>query len=76
MKINEKSKRWWDKELSEQVKKVAAAGRGGTGGGRRENNNIRWTKWKGEKVKLKWMIREKKRNCWQKSLKEHGTKNP
>ena len=44
MKINERSKRWWDKELSEQVKKVAAAGRGGTGGGRRENNNIRWKK--------------------------------
>ena len=25
MKINERSKRWWDKELSEQVRKVAAA---------------------------------------------------
>ena len=35
MKINERSKRWWDKELSEQVKKVAAAGRVGTGGGSR-----------------------------------------
>ena len=64
IKINEKSKRWSDKELSEQVKKVAAPRRGGTGGGSRENNNIRWKKWKGEKVKLKWMIREKKRNCW------------
>ena len=62
--------------MSEQVKKVAVAGRGGTDGGRRENNNIRWKKWKGDKVKLKWMIREKKRNCWQKFLKEHGTKDP
>ena len=76
LKINERSKRWWDKELSEQVKKVAAAGRGGTGGSSRENNNIRWKQWKGEKVKLKWMIREKKRNCWQKFLKDHGTKDP
>ena len=37
---------------------------------------MRWKKWKGEKAKLKWMIREKKRNCWQKLLKEHGTKDP
>ena len=37
---------------------------------------MRWKKWKREKVKLKWMIREKKRNCWQKFLKEHGTKDP
>ena len=61
--------------MSEQVKKVAVAGRGETGGGRREDNNIRWKKWIGEKVKVKWMIREKKRNCWQKFLKEHGTKD-
>ena len=27
-------------------------------------------------MNLKWMIREKKRNCWQKFLKEHGTKDP
>ena len=76
MKINERSKRWWDKELSEQVTKVAAAGRGGKGESSKENNTMRWKKWKGEKVKLKWMIREKKRNCWQKFLKEHGTKDP
>ena len=37
---------------------------------------MRWEKWKGEKVKHKWMIREKKRNCWQKFVKEHGTKDP
>ena len=76
MKINERSKRWWDKELSEQVRKMAAAGKGGKGESSRENNTMRWKKWKGEKAKLKWMIREKKRNCWQKLLKEHGTKNP
>ena len=63
MKISERSKRWWDKELSEQVRKVAAAGRGGKGESSRENNTMRSKKWKGEKVKLKWMIREKKRNC-------------
>ena len=73
MKINERSKMWWDRELSKQVKKVAAAARGGTGRSSRENNNIKWKKWKGEKVKLKCMIREKKRNCWQRFLKEHGT---
>ena len=27
-------------------------------------------------MKLKWMIREKKRNCWQKFLKEHRKKDP
>ena len=53
MKINERSKRWWDKELSEQVRKVATAGRGGKGESSRENNTMRWKKWKGEKVKLK-----------------------
>ena len=75
MKFNERSKRWWDKELSEQVRKVAAAGRGEKGESSMENNTMRWKKWKGEKVNLKWMIREKKQNCWQKFLKEHGTKD-
>ena len=53
MKINGRSKGWRDKELSEQVRNVAAAGRGGKGESSRENNTMRWKKWKGEKVKLK-----------------------
>ena len=76
IKINERLKRWWDKELSEQVRKVAAARRGGKGKSIRENNTMSWKKWKGEKVKRKWMIREKMRNCWQRFLKEHGIKDP
>ena len=43
-KINERSKRWWDKELSEQIRKVAAAGRGGKGKSSREYNTISWKK--------------------------------
>ena len=53
IKIDGRSKRWWDKELSEQVGKVAAAGREAKGESCRENNTMRWKKWKGEKVKLK-----------------------
>ena len=55
---------------------MAAAGRVGKGESSRETKTLRWKKWKGEKVKLKWLIREKKRNCWQKYLKDYGTKDP
>ena len=62
--------------MSEQFKKVAAAGRGWTGRSSKENHNIRGKKWKGKKVQLKWIIREKKPKCWQRFLKEHGRKDP
>ena len=76
IKLNERSKRWWDAELSGQIKKVTKEGRGGKGQESREHQVARWKRWKGEKTKLRWMIREKKRNCWHKFLKENGSKDP
>ena len=51
-------------------------GRGGECQESREYQVARWKERKGEKTKLRWMIREKKRNYWHKFLKENGSKNP
>ena len=42
----------------------------------RTHNPQRWKKWKKEKGKMKRMIREKKRACWQRFLNENGSKDP
>ena len=58
------------------MKRVTKEGRGGKGQESREHQAARWNRWKGEKTKLRWMIREKKRNCWHNFLKENGSKDP
>ena len=42
----------------------------------RMHNPQRWKKWKKAKGKMKRIIREKKRVCWQRFLKEDGNKDP
>ena len=42
IKLNKRSKRWWDSELSDQVKKVTKEGRGGKGQESREHQAARW----------------------------------
>ena len=76
LRISGKSKKWWDPDLKEQLKKIRQSARGGQGMQARTHNPQRWKKWKQEKSKMKRMIREKKRACWQRSLKEHGIKDP
>ena len=76
LRIRGKSKKWWDPDLKEKLKRVRQSARGGHGRQARTHNPQRWKKWKQEKSKMKRMIREKKRACWQRFLKEHGSKDP
>ena len=66
------AKRWWDDEVSAHCKAVQKAGRGGVGPGERERENERRRvqTWKTEKARLKRVIQEKKRECWQKYAEE------
>ena len=73
---HERSKRWWDLELADQLKRVRKAARGGIGAGARSHNQDRWKCWKLEKTKMKQLIRRKKTECWQKFLGEYGQKDP
>ena len=76
LRISGKSKKWWDPDLKRQLKNVRQSARGGQGTQARTYNPQRWKKWKQEKGKMKRMIREKKRACWRRFLKEHGNKDP
>jgi len=72
--IIERSKRWWDEELTEQLKTTQKA--------RREKLWDRMTqrerriRWQAEKEKMRVLVREKKKECWQKFCEEHGEKDP
>ena len=66
------AKRWWDDEVSAQCKAVQKAGRGGVGPGVRERNVARVRTWKTEAARLKQMIQEKKRECWQRYAEEQS----
>ena len=72
-----RSKRWWDKDLTKQLKKVRRVRRGGKSknvvgqGGREE----RLRRWKKAAEKLKRLVREKKEQCWRTFYEEHGCKD-
>ena len=73
-----RSKRWWDKDLTKQLKKVRRVRRGektknvGGLGGREK----RLQRWRRAAAKLKWLVREKKEKCWRTFYEEHGRKDP
>ena len=50
VRINERSKKWWDKDLKSQLLKVRRLGRGGQGEGRRTAQPEKWQKWRKEKT--------------------------
>ncbi|RPB20139.1 hypothetical protein L211DRAFT_852542 [Terfezia boudieri ATCC MYA-4762] len=74
LKIIGWSKRWWDEELSAQLRITRRS--------RRENlgeeltQEARARRWKAQKEKLRGMIRQKKRECWQAFCEEKGAKDP
>ena len=76
LRISGKSKKWWDSDLKKQLKNVRQSARGGQETQARTHNPQRWKKWKQEKGKMKRMIRDKKRACWQRFLNENGSKDP
>jgi len=74
MVITESSKRWWDEELTEQLKTTRKARREKLGDGMTQRE--RRIRWQAEKEKMRTLVREKKKECWQKFCKEHGKKDP
>ena len=78
IKIVSRSKRWWDEDLTKQLKKVRRVRRGGKrrnneGQGSREKRLRRWRK---AAEKLKRLVGEKKKKCWRTFCEEHGRKDP
>ena len=70
----ERSKRWWDDELSGQLKKTRRMRRGKGEEGLNQEDKVR--RWKVEKEKMRTMVREKKKDCWKKFCEENGEKDP
>lgn len=62
MRITERSKKWWDTELSEQLRmtREARRGKGNNCGLTQKERLIRW---KAEKEKLRGLVRMKKKEC-------------
>lgn len=59
--ITEKSKKWWDEDLSTQLKITRRSRRERLGDNLNQGERTR--RWKREKEKLRGMIREKKKAC-------------
>ena len=70
------AKRWWDDEVSAQCKAVRKTGRCGVGPGARgsekEKERGRVQTWKTEKARLKRVVQEKKKECWQRYAEEQS----
>jgi len=64
MRITERSKKWWDKELSELVK-ITRDARRRNGANRSLDQVARIKIWKMEKDSMRRMVREKRKEYWQ-----------
>ena len=62
-RISGRSKRWWDKDLKNQLTKVRQLGRGGQGALARNTQPERWKCWREEKTKMRRLVRKKKKAC-------------
>ena len=74
IKVCEKSKRWWEDELSDQLRKTRRTRKGKEGEGISQEGRVR--RWKAKKEKMRTMVREKKKECWKKFCEESGEKDP
>ena len=74
MKVCEQSKRWWNNELSDPLKKTRRTRKEKEGEGINQEGRVK--RWKVEKEKMRTMVREKKKECWKKFCKENGEKDP
>ena len=78
IRLTAKSKRWWDEELSAQLRRLRNARRGG----KTHKDGIsykvgeKFRRWKGIAEKMKRMVAEKKEKCWRTFCEEHGHKDP
>jgi len=74
LKIMERSKLWWDDELTVQLKAMRKSRKEKvTEKTSREEKN---EKWKKKQKKIRRMVREKKTKCWQNFCKENKEKDP
>src|SRR4029077_18306037 len=73
-----RSKRWWDEELTEQLRKVRKERRGGVGERAQSDEVVmeRVRKWKGEAARMRYLVKEKKEKCWRRFCEESGEKDP
>ena len=74
IRVYKRLKRWWNDELSDQLKKTRRMRKGKEVEGLNQGERAR--RWKAEKEKIKAMVREKKKECWKKFCKENGEKDP
>ena len=74
VRVSSQSKRWWDEELTTQLKATRKARRGGKK--RKQSQQEHFRNWRAASLKLKHMIGQKKQKCWQKFCEEHGHRDP
>ena len=74
IQVCEKSKRWWDDELLNQLKKTRRTRIGNGEEGINQEGRIK--RWKAEKENIRTMVREKEKECWKRFYKENGEKDP
>ena len=73
IKVCERSKRWWDDELSDQLKKTRKTRKEKEEEGINQEGKVR--RWKAEKEKMRAIVREKKKECWKKFCEENEEKD-
>ena len=74
IKVCNKSKRWWEEELSTQLKKTRRTRKGKEGEGIKQEGRVR--RWKAKKEKMRSMVREKKKEYWKRFGEENQEKEP
>ena len=74
IKIFKRSNRWWDNELSNQLKKTRRVRKGKAEEGINQEGRVR--KWKIEQEKMRSMVRGKKKECWKQFREENREKDP
>ena len=74
MEVTERSKKWWDQELTEQLKITRKAKREKIGDWLTQADRVK--RWKTEKEVMRRMVREKKKECWHSFCEENGDKDP
>ena len=73
MEVTERSEKWWDQELTEQLKTTRRARREKIGYGLTQADRVK--RWKTEKDVMRSMVREKKKECWDSFCEENGDKD-
>jgi len=74
LKITDRSKLWWGKDLAAQLKITRDSRKEKLTDNLAQEARVR--RWKEEQAKVRALIKEKKTKCWQKFCKDNGTKDP